>query len=440
MKKDRKSDSIRNITYIYMDEVDYMGDSDFDTVTTIAAERSDIGIFMSSTPTGRRSNFYKACTDKKMGYTEHYHPSTHNPNWGPAMEAEFRSQLSDSGYVHEILAEFGTQETGVFNKEKVDLAMTHLCYSYDSFDYYQAARVKDNNLRPEMLLYSKDTRAPINPFRTMGVDWDKYSAGSSIIILDYDVKTRKFKVIKRIEVPRGEYSYDNAINMIVELNEIYNPSWIYCDRGAGEYQIERLQLIGKENPYTGLHNKVKGWQFKNTLDITNPVTGEITKEPLKPFMVTQLQIAFERDRMMLSEFDEHLHKQLIDYTVEKVGRDNKPTFTSKNEHFVDALGLAYLAFVLEFTELTNTIKKLEHTNKAFITGVHLGEGRVKKELADLNADYKSSFKSSKSYDPTELPGDRPTWMKVASFAKPNSSGGNWGSRSSGNSRGNRSMW
>ena len=40
--------------------------------------------------------------------------------------------------------------------------------------------------------------------------------------------------MKRVEVPRAEYSYDNAINLIVELNDIYMPSFIYCDRGAGE--------------------------------------------------------------------------------------------------------------------------------------------------------------------------------------------------------------
>lgn len=85
-----------------MDEVDYMTEADFDTVTTIAAERNDIGIFLSSTPTGRRSKFYEACTNKKMGYTEHFHPSTHNPNWDERMEAEFRAQLTPSGYVHEI--------------------------------------------------------------------------------------------------------------------------------------------------------------------------------------------------------------------------------------------------------------------------------------------------------------------------------------------------
>lgn len=63
----------------------------------------------------------------------------------------------------------------------------------------------------------------------------KYGASSSILILDYDIIREKFKVIKRIEVPRSEYSYDTAVNLIVELNDQYNPSWIYCDAGAGEY-------------------------------------------------------------------------------------------------------------------------------------------------------------------------------------------------------------
>ena len=42
----------------------YMGDGDFDTVAMIAAERNDIGMFVSSTPTGRRSKFYDCCTNK----------------------------------------------------------------------------------------------------------------------------------------------------------------------------------------------------------------------------------------------------------------------------------------------------------------------------------------------------------------------------------------
>lgn len=45
---------------------------------------------------------------------------------------------------------------------------------------------------------------------------------------------KKFKVLKRYEMPRAEYSYDTAVNKIIEYNAIYNPDWIYCDAGAGE--------------------------------------------------------------------------------------------------------------------------------------------------------------------------------------------------------------
>ena len=63
----------------------------------------------------------------------------------------------------------------------------------------------------------------------------KYQASSSIVLLDFDQDFNKFRVTKRIEVPKSEYSYDTAVNMIVDLNKIYNPSWIYVDRGAGKF-------------------------------------------------------------------------------------------------------------------------------------------------------------------------------------------------------------
>lgn len=77
-------------------------------------------------------------------------------------------------------------------------------------------------------------RMTLAPSFVTNRDFDKYQSSSSIIILDFDVIMRKFKVIKRIEVPRGEYTLDNAVNMIIEMNQIYKPSWIYVDRGYGE--------------------------------------------------------------------------------------------------------------------------------------------------------------------------------------------------------------
>lgn len=223
--------------WIFIDEIDFMSEYCFEVVAAIAIERPDIGITCSSTPLGKRSHFYKMCTDPDLGYSQHYHPSTHNPNWDEKMEAELRAQLTAEGYVHEVLAEFGTQETGVFDKEKIDAASKVYNYAYNPLDLFQETEVSKTGLRPEMLIYNQSFKAPVNMFRTMGVDWDKYGANSSILILEYDNKFGKFKVLKRVEVPRSEYSYDNAIKTIVELNDIYNPSFIYCDAGSGEIQI-----------------------------------------------------------------------------------------------------------------------------------------------------------------------------------------------------------
>ena len=426
--------------WLYLDEVDYMDDVCFDAVTTIAAERADIGITMSSTPTGKRSHFYKACVDKKMGFKEHYHPSTHNPNWGPQMEAEFRAQLTEQAYVHEILAEFGTQEAGVFPKNKLDEALNFEFYAYNPLSYDQNIQCERESNYPTMYMYDRANKAPFNPFRTMGVDWDKYGASSSIIILDYDIKYQKFKVIKRVEVARGDYSYDNAVNTIVELNEIYRPAYIYCDAGSGEYQIERLHIIGDEQPHTGLKNKVKRWQFSNTIDIVDPITFETVKEPLKPFMVNQLTLCFERDRMVLSPFDPVLHKQLTNYEVEKMSANGRPIYTSKDEHFIDALGLAYLAMVLEFKDLTNTIKDIETSTKISFSNKTLGQAGLNRMFNEIQSSYETPSVQLKPSD--DLRGDRQTWVKVSpSYRRGSSMKVNtWGTRGSRGGGFGRSSW
>ena len=223
----------------------------------------------------------------------------------------------------------------------------------------------------------------------------------------------KFKVFKRVEVPRSEYSYDAAINTIVELNEIYNPSWIYCDAGSGEYQIERLHIIGEENPQSGLKSKVKRWSFANRLDIMDPITKEIERKPLKPFMVNQLQIAFERDRMILSPYDEVLFKQLIDYEVEKITEAGMPKYTSENEHFVDALGLAYLAMVMEFKQLTGVMKDLDVEFKMEISSVNITENSMLKSGNTSSKPMKPEVKEFwENTDFTELRGERQVWVKT----------------------------
>lgn len=154
-----------------------MSDADFDAILAIASEYEGIKVTLSSTPTGRRGRFWQACTNPKMHYKEFHYPSMCNPNWGPKMEEEFRAMLSEQGYVHEVLAEFGSQDTGVFDKNKLDLAMQFERYAYAPLTYSQEERAKENHWNVEMLLPPEGmnigTYMP-NPLRTIGVDWDGY--------------------------------------------------------------------------------------------------------------------------------------------------------------------------------------------------------------------------------------------------------------------------
>lgn len=185
---------------------------------------------------------------------------------------------------------------------------------------------------------------------------------------------------------------------------------------------------------------MKGWQFKNVLEIIDPITKEKNREPMKPFMVNQLQIAFERSKMILSPFDEDMHKQLIDYEVIKIGSNGNPVFTSVNEHSIDALGLAYLAFVLEFPDLTDSIKKPENSSKILHSRVQVGQSRLNMAMREIEAPMKE--RETIKTDDLDLRGDRQTWIKAPMHSSKNFTSTSWGSRRS-TGRGavaTRSMW
>lgn len=162
-------------SWLYLDEVDYLGDKDFEAIYAISLEAPKrIGVMMASTPTGRRGKFYQACVEMKFnqdaqvrpiktkdgkhydvrqydratakGWKEFHFPTMVNPEWSPEMESEMKQMYDQAGYEHEVLAEFGTEMAGVFNKDYIDEASSN---GYG----YLSRRTND---------------API----AIGVDWD----------------------------------------------------------------------------------------------------------------------------------------------------------------------------------------------------------------------------------------------------------------------------
>lgn len=188
----------------------------------------------------------------------------------------------------------------------------------------------------------------------------------------------KFKVLFRVEIPRSEFTYVNAINKIIALNEIYDFDHIAVDRGYGETQIELLRKYGMDNPETGLADKVVGYQFSQKLEVRDPHTGKKDKKPLKPFMVNNSVILYEKGKIILNPNDNVVVEQLGNYRVKSISANGIPTFNDDDEHIVDAINLALLAFEQYYGDL---MKRVIATKSYFIQGF---KGREEKLVEERN--------------------------------------------------------
>lgn len=50
----------------------------------------------------------------------------------------------------------------------------------------------------------------------------------------WDEDRMKFIVERRFEIERDEFTFDNAVQKIIEIDEIYDPNFLYIDAGSGE--------------------------------------------------------------------------------------------------------------------------------------------------------------------------------------------------------------
>jgi hypothetical protein len=438
-----------------MDEVDYMSDKDFETIYAISLEAPlRIGIMVASTPTGRRGIFHRLCTEQKFknfpeyqdndnqgieepliydtkierynddrykreaakGWAEFYFPTMVNPEWSPSLESELRGMYSQVAYEHEVLAEFGTEMIGVFNKSFIDEAAS-IPYPFN------------------------DERRFDSPI-TIGIDWDKFGAATQIVVVQWDpsdVKRTKdnllegngrFRVIKRVEIPKSARTYDIAVEKVCELDRIYQPAFIYPDRGAGEYQIEMLRKR--------LGTKVKGIHLGSSHEVRDPVSRIFEKKPIKPFMVSQATILLERGTLRIphKDIDEEIYRQMTNYQVERIApKTGEPTYSSDDEHALDAMMLALLAFVIEMPEIAQTIHHIEVARSAASMKMSFHD-----PLANIRKDDDVTYTQLSDWDE---PGPRPLRKVTVGWSKkkPNEGLDTWGSRgSSGNSKPSRRSW
>ena len=382
---------------IILDECDYIGSNQVTNILNIRNEAPErIRLICASTPSGKHEEYYRWCIgaskkyyptqddiknnrftgykiDEKAvgegnGWTEIYAPSNVNkellkinPDTLQTYLEDIRDELSEMRYVQEVMAEFGEEELGVYQKKYIYEAVKEgerLGYRYIT-----------KWSKQDREAYLKRTQGQC--IRILGVDWDKYAAATNMVCMEFDRFHQDadgrivplFKMLFRIEIARSDFTYVNAMNKIIELNDEYKFDWIAIDRGYGEVQLEMLHKYGLEHEETGLADKVIGYQFSQKIEVTDPYTRKKDSKDLKPFMVNNSVNLFEKGKIVLDPKDKTMIQQLEEYRVKSISASGKPIYTDENEHAIDSMNLALLAFEQHHGEL---LKKVFSIKTIFI--------------------------------------------------------------------------
>lgn len=357
-KSGGNADSVRGQTghMLIFDEADYLAAGDIDSSLAIITNNPGSTVWMSSTPTGRRERFYQTCLSRQ--WKEFHYPSHANPMFGEQMDKIFKEQLTAIGYRHEILAEFGEQEEGVFQNSYVQAA--RYPFEYRQYQYNRS------------WLY------------TVGVDWNDTKNGTTIAVLGLDPSRNKFVLVDKYIVSREGWTQLTACQKIAEVNRLWKPMSIYVDAGFGSTQYEVLRKFGFDalgdptkgpmHPDAKIPYVLKQYDFGSRIDTRDIFTGLPMKKEAKPFLVESAMRRFEAQDIEIPESDEDLEKQLLSYVIDRITPTGRPVYKASDEsigdHFLDAVMLSIVAFVLESTP----IGKPRMDSSIAFTG-YFGEGK-----------------------------------------------------------------
>lgn len=313
---------------LVMDEADYMNRGDITTaMATTTSFGSSARMVLSSTPTGKRQKFYETC--QSTMWREYHIPSHVNPTWDKTVEKMFKQELGPIAYEHEIMADFGEQEAGVFPVRYVD----------------QASAIYDHHSRQPGWQYA------------MGVDWNSAKHGVTISVVGMNPHNHIMHQVEREVVIRAEMTQLSAVEKIIEIHRKWMPFSIRVDAGYGQAQIEMLRAYAQRCRLEGnyaegsLGDKLKPFDFGGSIEVEDPMTHEKVKKPAKGFLVNMAALRFEQGTIRIRHDDEQIRKELLAYVVSRISDDGKLVFKSNSaqigDHNLDALMLAMIAFTLE---------------------------------------------------------------------------------------------
>ncbi len=378
-KSGGNADAVRGNTaqMLVLDEMDYLNSADIASVLSVITNYPNATVWISSTPTGKHEKFYEICHSPM--YKEIHHPSTINPLWDKDVEAFFKGELTSIQYDHEILANFGEQEQGVYQGQYIDTAM-------DDYNY-------------------KDMKPETPWVFAIGVDWNDVKIGTTICVTGYNPISNIFKIFTREIVSREGWTQHAACQKIIDLNKKWNPKAIYVDQGYGQTQQEILRkyswdslqdpLRGPSHPDAKIRNILKGYDFGSKVEIKDLWTKQPIEKAAKPFLIENSVRRFETESLKFSKYDTQMEAELRGYIIDHITSTGQPVYKQGNEkvgdHNLDALNLSLVAFTLQMS----SFGVVSYENGLAFTG-NIGDGPPSMNQIPVSAASRPDMKRSVS--------------------------------------------
>jgi len=354
---------------------DYLTEPAWGSILPIMNNQNTV-LLISSTPTGRRGHFWKIFTNPDSGFETHHIPSWLSPTWvsyedvkknnlplSDSSEHLFRNNLAPDEYIHEIAAEFGELNQGVFNIERLNEAYL--------------------NIREQDLMKHFPPSITV-----MGIDWNGRGIGTGIVILrkittDTQLENtyigtdgKQFTIKKEMsngfvlihsEMLKGRLGehQEDSLKRIIYLRKKYHVNGIYADEGYGNTNIELLSKAGKKLEDPVLYY-ILGISQNSNFKFYDPSTGNEKPKMAKAlsvFLLAQLinnglfNLSYQHDDLNPNSYiytNKDIQKtnvigyQLREYFIKDYSSNGQPIYSKNNDHFIAALGFAILGYSLDF--------------------------------------------------------------------------------------------
>jgi hypothetical protein len=359
---------------LVLDEASFLEKEDTDAVVALLAENDAVELWVSSTPKGLKDYFYDRVHAKD--FVSFYFPTDKfHPFWSRKMQMEFRDQLTDAGYRHEVLADFSADGEGVFQIDFVEACKAD--YRYDQ-----------QTPQPDWVY-------------GIGVDWNDAANGTQIYVLGYNPVTMKFRIVGKESVHVEKWTQTTAVKKVREMVRKWRPLVVYTDYGHGATQNELLHEHGmKAMPGSAerILMKAKDINFSSSIEIRDPWTKKRVKKPAKAYLVNNAVRIVENASIELSMYDQTLIKQMEGYRIDRYTPSGVPVYEADQmagDHALDAVMIALLGFNLEYSSLGKPILK---ESAGFVQAKTMFANNEARHISVIQADHDKRLAADKAYE------------------------------------------